>query len=193
MRRVCVFCGSSAGERPEYRAAAADFGRALAARGLGLVYGGGCVGLMGVLADAALEAGAEVIGVIPRFLADKEIAHAGLSELRVVRSMHERKALMSELSDAFAALPGGLGTLEELFEVWTWAQLGLHKKPCGLLDAAGFYAPLTRFLDHAQHEGFVRAPHRAILHVESESAALLDRFEAHRPPPLAQWLGRGGT
>src|SRR6185503_14872599 len=146
MSRLCVFCGSSPGHDPAYGAAAAQLGRVLAERGIGLVYGGGRVGLMGILADAALAAGGEVIGVIPQALLDREIGHRGLTQLRVVDSMHSRKALMGDLADGFIALPGGIGTLEELFEVWTWAQLGLHRKPCGLLDANGFYAPLVDFL-----------------------------------------------
>lgn len=190
MRRVCVYCGSHVGVRPEYLAAAVEVGRLLAGRGLGLVYGGGNVGLMGALADAALEAGAEVIGVIPHALREKELAHTGLADLRVVGSMHERKALMVDLADAFLALPGGLGTLEELFEVWTWAQLGLHTKPCALLDVAGYYRPLVTFLDHAVTEQFVRRPHRAMLHVDADAERLLDRLEAYRAPAVAKWLDR---
>jgi uncharacterized protein (TIGR00730 family) len=188
MRRICVFCGSALGARREYERAAAAFGRALAARGLGLVYGGGNVGLMGALADATLAAGGEAIGIIPRSLVEREVAHSALTDLRIVTSMHERKALMAELSDGFVALPGGLGTLEELFEVWTWAQLGLHQKPCGVLDVDGYFGPLIAFLDHAVSERFVGAPHRAMLHVEADAATLLDRFAAYVPPTVPKWI-----
>jgi uncharacterized protein (TIGR00730 family) len=188
---LCVFCGSSPGARPEYLAAAHALGRLLAERGIGVVYGGASVGLMGAVADAALAAGGHVTGVIPRVLEAREIAHPGLSDLRVVASMHERKALMSDLSDGFVALPGGLGTLEELFEVWTWAQLGMHAKPCAVLDVAGYYAPLLAFLDHGVRERFVRAPHRAMLLVDDEPARLLDRLAAYEPPTVRQWIGRG--
>ena len=190
LRRVCVFCGSSPGARPEYRAAAEELGRLLAARHLGLVYGGGNVGLMGVLADAALAAGGEVIGVIPRSLVDLEVAHTGLRDLRVVDSMHERKATMAELADAFVALPGGIGTLEEMFEVWTWAQLGLHAKPCALLDVAGSYAPLVAFLDHAVAARFLRPVHRAMLAVTADAQALLDHLIAYSPPVVPKWIDR---
>jgi len=190
LRRVCVFCGSSPGARPEYRAAAEALGRMLAARGLGLVYGGGNVGLMGVLADAALAAGGEVIGVIPRALVDLEVAHTGLRDLRIVDSMHERKAAMAELAGAFVALPGGIGTLEELFEVWTWAQLGLHAKPCALLDVAGYYAPLVAFLEHAVAARFLRPVHRAMLTVTADPQALLDHLAAYSPPVVAKWIDR---
>lgn len=171
--RVCVFCGSAAGARPEYVAGATALGTGLADRGIGLVYGGASVGLMGAVADAALGAGGEVIGVIPQSLVDREVAHAGLSDLRVVGSMHERKALMAELSGAFVALPGGIGTFEELFEVWTWRQLGLHAKPIVLLDTAGYWAGLTAFLEHAGREGFVKA---APLDLAPDVPALLERF-----------------
>jgi len=190
LRRVCVFCGSSPGARPEYRATAEALGRMLAARGLGLVYGGGNVGLMGVLADAALAAGGEVIGVIPRALVDLEVAHTGLRDLRIVDSMHERKAAMAELAGAFVALPGGIGTLEELFEVWTWAQLGLHAKPCALLDVAGYYAPLVAFLEHAVAARFLRPVHRAMLTVTADPQALLDHLAAYSPPVVAKWIDR---
>jgi uncharacterized protein (TIGR00730 family) len=182
MRRLCVFCGSSAGHDPAYRASAAQLGRILAERGIGLVYGGGRVGLMGVLADAALAAGGEVIGVIPQALLDREIGHLGLTQLRVVDSMHARKALMGELAEGFIALPGGIGTLEELFEVWTWAQLGLHRKPCGLLDVDGFFAPLVDFLDRLVEAGFIHPTYRAMLAVASTPEELLARFAAYEPP-----------
>jgi uncharacterized protein (TIGR00730 family) len=188
MRRLCVFCGSSSGSRPAYAAAARALGEALARRGLGLVTGGGRVGLMGVIADASMGAGGEVIGVIPEALAAKEVAHAGPTELRVVGSMHERKAMMAELSDGFVALPGGFGTLEEFFEVLTWAQLGLHPKPCALLNVAGFYAPLLALLDHAVAEGFVKPIHRALVLVEEEPERLLDRIRDYRPPVVQRWI-----
>lgn len=189
IRRVCVFCGSSLGGRRVYREAARALGRALARRGWGLVYGGGGVGLMGTVAEAAAAAGSEVIGVIPRALMEREgVAADGLGELRVVESMHERKAMMAELADAFVALPGGLGTLEELFETLTWAQLGIHRKPCGLLDAAGYYRRLVALLDHAVGEGFVRPEHRELLVVGEEPEELLDRLEGHRPPRVEKWI-----
>jgi uncharacterized protein (TIGR00730 family) len=188
LHRLCVFCGSNPGHDPAYRALAVEFGQALARRGLGLVYGGGRVGLMGALADAALAAGGEVIGVIPQSLWDREIGHQGLTELRVVGSMHERKAVMAELADGFVALPGGAGTLEELFEMWTWAQLGLHRKPCGLLDAGGFFDPLLVFLDHLVTTGFVRPAHRAMLVTAASPEELLARFEAYEPPQVAKWI-----
>ena len=190
LRRVCVFCGSSPGARPGYAAAAGSVGRLLAARGLGVVYGGGNVGLMGALADAAMEAGAEVIGVIPEHLVRHEVAHSGVTELRVVDSMHTRKALFEELSDGFLALPGGLGTYEELFEILTWGQLGLHAKPVGLLDVDGFFAPLRGFLDHAVEERFVRAEHRAMLLVDDDPERLLHRMEAWQPAVVEKWLDR---
>lgn len=193
MKRICVFCGASAGTNGRYAELARRLGRTLARRGIGLVYGGGGVGLMGVLADAALEAGGEVVGVIPRALQLRELAHAGLTELRVVRSMHERKAMMADLSEGFVALPGGMGTLEELFEVLTWAQLGLHARPCGLLDVDGYFRPLTAFLDHAVLEGFVRPEHRRILHVDEDPDALLDRFLAYQPPAVQRWVDRASS
>jgi uncharacterized protein (TIGR00730 family) len=187
VRRVCVYCGSSAGARPAYREAAQRLGRHLAEARVGLVYGGASVGLMGALADAALTAGGEVVGVIPQALVDREIAHPGVSDQRVVGSMHERKALMVELSDAFVALPGGAGTLDELFETFTWAQLGLHAKPLGLLDVAGYWTGLTTFLDHATAEGFVRAGHREMLLLEEDPGALLAALAAAVPPALSKW------
>jgi uncharacterized protein (TIGR00730 family) len=176
--RICVFCGSSVGARPAFAEAARALGRRAAERGIGLVYGGASVGLMGVLANAALDAGGEVIGVMPRAMVEREIAHTALTELRVVNSMHERKAAMAELSDAFVAAPGGLGTLEELFEVWTWAQLGLHRKPVALLDVADFFRPLTEFLDHAVNEHFIKTATRATLIAETDPDALLDLLAA---------------
>lgn len=188
IRSIGVYCGSSAGVRPDYAAAAQALGTLLADEGIELVYGGGRVGLMGVVADAALAAGGTVTGVIPHALQAREVGHAGLTTLHVVATMHERKALMASLSDAFVALPGGLGTLEELAEVLTWAQLGVHRKPCGLLDVAGYYAPLTAFFDHAAAEGFVRPEHRALLVVEREPEALLARLRDWTPPETPRWI-----
>jgi uncharacterized protein (TIGR00730 family) len=193
MRRVCVFCGSSAGARPEYLAAARTLGRGLAERGVGVVYGGARVGLMGAVADAALAAGGDVTGVIPRALQEREIAHPGLTTLHVVASMHERKALMSEASDAFVTLPGGLGTLEELFEVWTWAQLGIHAKPCGVLNVAGYYTPLLDFLDRGVAEQFVRARYRSMLLVDDDVERLVDRLAAYRPEGVTRWMAPSET
>lgn len=190
MRRVCVFLGSNAGHHPRYAQAAAAFGAQLASEGIGLVYGGASVGLMGLLADAALAAGGEVIGVIPQRLVDKEIAHAGLTQLHVVESMHARKALMAELADGFVALPGGIGTLEELFEVWTWAQLGSHGKPCALLDIGGYFAGLLAFVDHVVEEGFMQPAHRDMLLVAEDPAVLLARLRDYRPPTVTKWIGR---
>jgi uncharacterized protein (TIGR00730 family) len=187
MERICVYCGSSMGERPGHAALARQVGQLIARRGLGLVYGGGRVGLMGVLADAVLEAGGEVVGVIPQRLIDAEVAHTGLTRLDVVATMHERKARMESLSDAFIALPGGFGTLDELFEILTWAQLGLHGKPCGLLDTDGYYAPLVAWADAAVEAGFVRPAHRRLLMVDADPAVLLDRLAAHQPTPLSKW------
>jgi uncharacterized protein (TIGR00730 family) len=188
---VCVFCGSSAGDDPAFAAAARALGGAIAASGRTLVYGGGKVGLMGALADAALAAGGAVIGVIPRALMKKEVAHAGLTELRQVGSMHERKALMADLADAFVALPGGLGTLEELFEVWTWGQLGLHEKPVGLLRVANFFDPLLQFLDGLVDHRFVRRPHRDLLVADDDPTRLLERLDTWEPGARAKWIGRG--
>ena len=190
MKRICVFCGSSPGHDPRYLEAARAMGRTIARRGLGLVYGGGSVGLMGAVADAALASGGEVVGVIPQVLQIRELAHKKLSTLHVVGSMHERKALMAELSDGFVALPGGMGTLEELSEVLTWAQLGLHARPVGLLDVAGYYQPLAEFFDRAVGAGFLRPAHRALLLVGHEPAALLDRFAAWRGPAIEHVIDR---
>src|SRR4051794_38334807 len=181
VERICVFCGASPGARPEYREATAELARLLVKEGIGVVYGGGGVGLMGALADAVIAEGGEVIGVIPRALVDREIAHREVIDMRVVGSMHERKALMAELAGAFIALPGGLGTLEELFEVYTWAQLGLHRKPCALLNVAGYYDAVKDFLTHAVEERFVREEHRELLIVETDPAALLERLRAFQP------------
>ncbi|MGO4707060.1 TIGR00730 family Rossman fold protein [Microvirga sp. 2MCAF38] len=189
--RLCVFCGSSPGRDPIYLQAARDLGIALAQNGIDLVYGGASVGLMGAVADAALAEGGNVIGVMPQALVDKEIAHSGLTELKVVGSMHERKALMAELADGFIALPGGIGTFEELFEVWTWAQLGYHKKPCAIFNAGGFYDKLTDFLDEVTANGFVKPIHRAILIVKDEPAALIDAIKAYEPPVVVKWIREG--
>ncbi len=194
MTRICVFSGSAKGGQPDYAEAARELAVDLARRRLGLVYGGGSVGLMGVLADAALGAGGEVIGVIPGPLVSPELAHTGLTELRVVGSMHERKALMASLSDGFVALPGGLGTLEETLEVLTWAQLGIHAKPVGLLNVRGYWDGLLRMLHHAVGEGFVRREHAALLLAGATPAELLDRFAAWRSPPFRRvWLDPSQT
>ncbi len=187
---VCVFCGASSGNNPVYREAAITLGRTLAQRKLTLVYGGGAVGLMGIVADAVLEAGGEVIGIIPHSLNDLEIGHKGLTRLEVVDGMHARKARMAELADAFIALPGGLGTLEELFEVWTWGQLGYHGKPLGLLEVNGFYSKLTGFLDHLVQENFVREQHREMLQVNESAGDLLDALDAWRPTVLPKWVDK---
>ena len=188
--RVCVFCGSSPGTSPVFGELAERLGRRLAAAGVGLVYGGASVGLMGRLADAALAAGGEVIGVIPRSLVDMEVAHEGLADLRIVSTMHERKSVMADLADAFIALPGGIGTLDELFEVLTWAQLGLHMKPTGLLNPDDYFGPLLAFLDGAVHAGFLQPAHRAMLLVDDDSDRLLDACRAYAPPPPFKWVDR---
>jgi uncharacterized protein (TIGR00730 family) len=193
LRRVCVFAASSPGTEPEYAAAAAALGKELAAREMALVYGGARVGLMGVLADAVLAAGGVVTGVIPEALVALEVAHESLSELRIVASMHERKQVMADLADAFVALPGGLGTLEELFEVLTWAQLGMHDKPCGILNVAGYYDALLAFLDRAVRDRLVTPAHRGMLLVEQDPAALLERFARYAPPRAPKWLDREET
>ena len=176
--KICVFTGSRPGARPEYAEAARRLGRALAERNYGLVYGGGKVGLMTVIADTMLAMKGHVTGVIPGALVTKEVAHRGLSELRIVESMHERKAVMAELSDGFIAMPGGIGTMEEFFEVLSWAQLGIHNKPCALLNAGGYYQPLINFLDHAVTEDFLKPKHRSLLFIEAEPEKLLDGIEA---------------
>jgi uncharacterized protein (TIGR00730 family) len=190
MRRICVFCGSNPGQRPEYAEAARALGALLAQRGLGLVYGGGNVGLMGIVADAAMAAGGEVIGIIPEALMRLEVGHRNVSELRVVGSMHERKAMMAELADAFIALPGGIGTMEEIFEVWTWGQLGLHAKPAGFLDVAGFYGHLNAFLDHMTAEGFLKPRHRDMVAVSGDPATLLDGFAAYEAPQVVKIIAK---
>lgn len=189
-RSICVYLGSSPGADPAFAAAANGFGRLLAARGLRLVYGGGRVGLMGVLADAALEAGGEVVGVITRALQDKEIAHSGLSELKVVETMHERKAAMADLADAFVMLPGGFGTWDEFMEAVTWAQLGIHSKPCGVLETGDFFLPFRAMLEMATAQRFVRPEHRDLVIMSPEPDVLLDRLLSWRPGHIAKWLDR---
>jgi uncharacterized protein (TIGR00730 family) len=188
--RVCVFSGSSDGARPEYRQAARRLGETLADRDYSLVYGGAKVGLMGVLADAVLSRGGHVTGVIPEALVRKEVAHEGVSDLQIVASMHERKALMASLADGFVALPGGLGTFDELFEVLTWAQLGLHLQPVGLLNVSGYYDHLFEFLDHAVEQQFIKPAHRAMLMIESSPEILLDRFQTYQAPRVDKWINR---
>ena len=186
--RLCVFCGSSSGSKPIYFEMATSLGKAFADNGIGLVYGGASVGLMGAVADAVLANGGEVIGIIPQALQEKEIAHQGLTDLRVVGSMHERKALMAELSDGFIAMPGGIGTLEELFEVWTWGQLGYHAKPCALVNVEGFYNGLATFLDNLVEEEFVKSNHREMLIVEDDVARLLTAIDRYEAPALTKWI-----
>jgi hypothetical protein len=190
VQSVCVFCGSNSGAGEAYAEAARGLARAIARRRLKLVYGGGNVGLMGVLADAALAAGAHVIGVIPRRLVEKEVAHSRLTEQRIVGTMHERKALMADLSDAFIALPGGLGTLDETFEMLTWTQLGYHRKPSALLDVNGYFERLAAFLDHAVEERFVTAAHRGMLIIERDPDAVLDRLATTPLPNVSKWMDR---
>jgi uncharacterized protein (TIGR00730 family) len=192
-RRLCVFCGSNAGKRPIHAEVARELARTLARAQIGIVYGGGNIGLMGVLADEALAHGGEVIGVIPHGLAVREVAHQGLTELRVVRSMHERKATMAELSDGFVALPGGYGTFEELFEVVTWAQLGMHSKPVAILDVDEYYAPLFALLDRAADEGLLRAENKRLLRRTHSVNELLAALEAHVPLPVTKWIDREST
>ena len=192
MKRIAVFCGSQKGARPEYAAAAARLGGLLAREKIELVYGGGMVGLMGIAADAVLKNGGHVIGVIPQSLVIKEVVHEKLPDLRVVKNMHERKALMAELSDGFIALPGGYGTLEEFCEVLAWSQLGYHQKPFGLLDVAGFYRGLLGFLDHATREGFIRPKHRELVMVEDSAEKLLERLKNFRAPAEVKWVQTPG-
>jgi uncharacterized protein (TIGR00730 family) len=193
MPRICVFTGSSEGRRPTYRTSAAALGRSLVSSGYELVYGGARVGLMGAVADAVLGAGGHVIGVIPQALVEREVAHTGLPDLRVVRSMHERKALMSDLSDGFIAMPGGWGTIEELFEVLTWGQLGLHRKPCGLLNVDGYFDPLLAFLRRAMEEQFVRTEFERQLLVSASPDELLERFARFEPTTVRKWIDRTST
>jgi hypothetical protein len=188
LRFVTVFCGSNHGFEAIYTAAARDLGALLARSGISIVYGGGRVGLMGELADSALAAGGEVIGIIPRALWEREVGHRALSKLHVVETMHARKEMMASLADAFIALPGGLGTLEEIFEVWTWAQLGIHRKPLGFLEVDGFWSPLMQFLDRSVTAGFLRPQHRAIAFVEEGAEVLLQRFAAYEAPNVHKWM-----
>ena len=193
LKTVCIYAGSLDGTRPEYRVGAEEFARLLASDGVGVVYGGGRAGLMGAIADAARSAGGHVTGVIPRQLVEREVAHQDLDDLRVVNSMHERKALMAELSDAFVAVPGGIGTLEELVEVFTWAQLGMHRKPVALLDLGGYYRGLVEFFDHAEAEGFLRPATRQMLVVDDDPARLIERLRAYEAPHVPQWIDQRGT
>jgi len=189
MKRICVYCGSSPGRLPEYRDAAQALGHELATRDLGLVYGGASVGVMGAVADAVLAKGGQAYGVIPSALATREVAHNGLDELFVVDSMHERKAKMAELSDGFIALPGGWGTIEEIFEMLTWAQLGFHQKPCGLLNISGYYDHLFTFLEHAIDQRFVREEYRPMIMMEQVAGDLLDRYQSYQAPSVKKWIG----
>jgi hypothetical protein len=192
-KRICVFCGSSPGARPCYAEAARALAQYLAANKITVVYGGGNVGLMGTLADATLEAGGEIIGVIPQALLDREVSHSRLPDLRVVGSMHERKAIMAELSDAFIAMPGGFGTFEEFCEVLTWTQLGLHRKPCGLLNVEGYYEPLLALFDHALAEEFLKPAHRQMVISDSNPESLVKRLFAYELPVVSKWIGRQQT
>lgn len=193
MKSICVYCGSSIGSSPSLAAAARELGQTLAASNLELIYGGGRVGLMGVLADAVLEAGGRVQGVIPQALADREVAHAGLTQLHVVDTMHQRKAMMAELSDGFIALPGGLGTFEELFEIWTWAQLGMHSKPIGLLNVASYFDLLLQFLDHATSQQLLKPVHRDLLLVSNCPDALLSQMQSAAPVNTPKWIDASQT
>ena len=188
MRRVCVFCGSHEGADPGFAAAARQLGELLVREGMGLVFGGGSVGLMGEVADAVLARGGEAIGVIPQALKERELGHASLPHLHVVGTMHERKAMMAALADGFVALPGGMGTLDEFCEIVTWAQLGIHAKPCGLLNVAGYWDGFLRFLDHSVAEGFVSAGHRAMILVDTDPERLLAAMRAYAPPPVKRWV-----
>ncbi len=193
IKRVCVFCGALPGKKPQYRQAAVALGETLVKCGIDLVYGGGKVGMMGVVADAVLNAGGQVIGVIPEALLARELGHGGVTELKVVKTMHERKALMAELSDAFIAMPGGFGTFEELFEVVTWLQLGAHDKPSGLLNAEGFFDDLSRFLDHVTDEGFITREDRQILLVDKDPQSLIDRLRNFVPRVATKWVAISET
>ena len=188
MKRVCVFCGSNRGARDAYADAARSLAAVLVESKLDLVYGGGRIGLMGVIADEVLRLGGQVIGVIPRSLWEREVGHTSLTDLRIVESMHERKATMAELADAFIALPGGIGTLEEIFEIWTWAQLGMHRKPLGFLDVDGYYQPLMQFIDQTVTEAFVRNEIRHVAMIDDDPRALLRRFASYTPPNVTKWI-----
>lgn len=193
IQSICVYCGSSPGRLDAYANAAKALARALVERNIKLIYGGASVGIMGTVADTVLQLGGQAVGVIPDALVRKEVAHKSLSELHVTQSMHERKSLMADLSDGFIALPGGLGTLEELFEVWTWAQLGFHAKPCGLLNIEGYYDSLITFLDHAVAEQFIKPSHASMLFVDSSPGSLLDQFADYAPPVVSKWIAKTET
>jgi uncharacterized protein (TIGR00730 family) len=193
LKRICVYCGSNPGKSAEFLASARTLAGELVQRDIGLVYGGASVGLMGEIADTVLAGGGEVIGVIPQALVDKEVSHAGLTELKIVNSMHERKEIMADLSDGFIALPGGLGTIEEIFEVLTWAQLGFHHKPCALLNVKGYYNQLTQFLNHAAAEGFIADTHREMLLVGEHPHSLLEVMATYKAPAVDKWIGREET
>ncbi|HKR08079.1 MAG TPA: TIGR00730 family Rossman fold protein [Gemmatimonadaceae bacterium] len=193
VRKLAVFCGSSSGARPDYIEGTRAFGKLLSERGIGVVYGGSNVGLMAALANEVADNLGEITGVIPQALVDREVANTSLDDLRIVGSMHERKALMAKLCDGFVALPGGIGTLEEFFEVWTWAQLGMHDKPCGLLNMAGYFDPLLAFVDRAVDEKFVRPVHRSMVIVEEDPERLLERFAGYQPPRVGKWINAATT
>jgi uncharacterized protein (TIGR00730 family) len=193
LRTVCVFCAANPGNDPTYVEAATTFGALLAVSGRRIVYGGGRTGLMGALAQGALAAGGDIVGVMPRHLVEREVAHTSLTELRVVSSMHERKTMLSELADGFVAMPGGLGTMEELFEIWTWGQLGLHRKPYGLLNVRSFFDPMLTFLDHAVSEGFIGIANRQMLAVDANGERLLELMEAAEPAPVRTWITPAAT
>jgi len=193
MKRLCVYCGSSSGRQPDYARIARQLARAMVNRNIDLVYGGASVGIMGEIANAVLEEGGDVIGIIPKGLFKKEVAHTGITELREVGSMHERKSLMADLSDGFIALPGGFGTIEEIFEIITWSQLGMHRKPCGLLNACRYYDKLIDFLDHAVSEQFIKTTHRSTILVDECPDALLEKFEVYKAPETAEWIDRKST
>ncbi|OAH99139.1 Rossman fold protein, TIGR00730 family [Methylomonas methanica] len=190
---ICIYCGSSPGRIEAYGEAAQALAAALVSRNIRLIYGGAGIGIMGMVADQVLKLGGQAIGVIPKALAHKEVAHPNLTELHVTQSMHERKMLMAELADGFIALPGGIGTLEELFEIWTWAQLGFHQKPCGLLNVAGYYDALINFLDHVAAEQFVKPHHRGMLMVEADPQVLLDSYVNYQPPAVKHWVNKDQT
>jgi uncharacterized protein (TIGR00730 family) len=193
MKRLCVYCGSSSGRQPDYARVARQLARAMVSRNIDLVYGGASVGVMGEIANAVLEEGGDVIGIIPKGLFVKEVAHTGITELREVDSMHERKALMAELSDGFIALPGGLGTIEEILEIITWSQLGMHRKPCGLLNVCHYYDKLIDFLDHAVSEQFIKTSHRSTILIDERVDVLLEKFEAYNAPETGKWINRKST
>ena len=193
MKRLCVYCGSSSGRLPDYAQVARQLARAMVNRNIGLVYGGASVGIMGEIANAVLEEGGDVIGIIPKGLFRKEVAHTGITELREVDSMHDRKSLMADLSDGFIALPGGLGTIEEIFEIITWSQLGMHRKPCGLLNVCHYYDKLIGFLDHAVSEQFIKEAHHSTILVDECPEALLEKFEVYEAPETVKWVDRKST